>query len=781
MSPFDDEVVVSGIGLLTAVGLDAEENWKSIKAAQSGIRQATVVPVQGLISDRAGELPEEWHRRRQRGLANGIDRCHAIAADGVREALADAKLPNDFYPRDRIGISLGTSLGGAASGEAFHRQWIEKGLRSANASLLRQYPLHSVADFIAAEFGVEGPRSIQSNACAAGAVAIAYGVELIRSGVSDVVLAGGVDPLAYLSFGGFSCLGALDPLQCAPYTRSGGLNLGEGAGILVMERRDAALLRGAQILAAVGGYGLSADAYHATAPDPTGRGALRAMLAALEMGGYAPGDVDYVNGHGTGTPANDSVETRAIRRLRETPPPPISSTKSMIGHTLGAAGAVEAATTVLAIRDQILPPTAVAASEAELPLGLDIVPGSARQDRIRVALSNSFAFGGNNASILLCSSDDVGRAEQRAPRRTVVISGVAAMAGHATDTEAVLAAVASGEPLYGRQRIDVERYGSYPSGEIPDANLKRGINPQHLRRIDSLGRRACVVVGDLLSSRGLTRSEAAATGLVFATGTGPISTVEAFQRELIETGTGNTRLFPNTVMNAAAGHVAILHHLQGPTATICAGGTSGVSALHFASRLIENGACDRIIVLSADEAPPAMLAGYARIPGFLSRSACEPFSNSGKVYSGASVAILLEANNVARRGDFIGRIEGFGLTGDSHGVATIDPAGLAWARSFGLALADASRSPEEIDLVIAASCGRREIDETELKAVRLAGLHGRPLSAPKAVLGDAGASSALLGLAQALDHGTRQGSTSLVSSYEVGGSYQALVVSTHDA
>jgi 3-oxoacyl-[acyl-carrier-protein] synthase II len=784
-------IVVTGIGLQAASGRTAAGSWASIMRGTSGIAPTTVVPTDGLISSMGGQV---WSLPAPARRYN--DRCHRLATDAAREALEDSGVPAGVG--DRFAISLGTSLGGARSGEAFHDQWLRGGLRSANTGLLRNYPLHSVADHLASTFGLLGPRSVQSNACAAGAVAIAYAVELLEQGTSDFVLAGGVDPLALLSFGGFSCLGALDPLQCAPYTRSSGLNLGEGAGFLVLETEQSALARGARIHAEIAGYGLSADAHHATAPDPNGRGALRAMESALEMAGLSAADIDYVNGHGTGTPANDSVERKVITQLRPTAPPPISSTKSMIGHTLGAAGAVEAVVSVLALTHQQIPPTHVPEGVA-VPEGIDIVAGVGRSAELSVVVSNSFAFGGNNASLVIRSRSS--QPAQQPTRHRVVITGIGAIAGSAATTSDVRRHFLSSTPVFGDETVDLENFGTFVTGEIPARSLTAGINPQHLRRMDTLGRRAAIAVGQLLGQRRLTRDEATATGLFSATGTGPISTIEAFERELLETGTGNTRLFPNTVMNAAAGHVALLNKLQGPTATISAGGTSGISALHFASALIARGAADRILVVGADESPAAMLAGYARIPGYLARTDSVPFGHSGRLLAGAGVAILLEREGLAPAESVLGRLSGFGLTGDASGPARLSEGSEAWARSFALALADARAEASGIDAIVAAACGRDQVDRLEVGALDLAGLAGVPLLAPKGVFGDAGAASALLGVAQALWMGeagripgnravaagapeslvpivgidTRVERT-LVSSYEVGGSYQSVVV-----
>jgi len=522
------------------------------------------------------------------------------------------------------------------------------------------------------------------------------------------------------------------------------------------------------------------------------------MRAALAMGGVDPEDVDYVNGHGTGTPANDAVEPKAIAQLRNAPPPPFSSTKSMVGHTLGAAGAIEAVTCTLALEHQLLPPTVVPAADLPWATG-DIVPNTARPARIRNVLSNSFAFGGNNASLLVRAAGEPDRQGLHA-RADVVITGIGAIAGNATDTAAVRRAFLRGEDAYGDQTAEVDDYGRLPTAEIPHAAQQQGINPSHVRRMDALGRRGAVAVGQLLAERRLSRDELATTGLLFATGTGPISTVEAFERELIETGSGNSRLFPNTVMNAAAGHVALLHRIQGPTATICSGGISGVTALHFAMRLVARGAADRMIVLAADEAPAAMLAAYARIDGYLSRSVSRPYQDSGRLLGGAAVALLLERASDDTRPRVLGRLAGFGLAGDGSGPGGLlqDPTG--WRRSFTAAHASAGMSSAEVDVVVAAACGRHRIDDVERSALERSGHGSTPLVAPKRTFGDPSASSALLGVAGALwmmQEGTIPGGgprpfhaplgwveqdmaadveTALVSSYEVGGNYQSVIV-----
>src|SRR5690625_516802 len=281
-----------------------------------------------------------------------------MALNAAREAVEAAELPARHADPYRIGVALGTSVGGLDEGEKFHWQLLAGGVANTRRAHLFGYPLYTSADAISVAFGLKGPKVVISNACAAGANAIGYAADVIRERRADVMLAGGVDVLDILSLAGFDSLKALDPEPCAPYSRSTGLNIGEGAALLVLEPESKAQARGAPIVGYVRGYALSSDAHHATAPDPAGGGARRAMEAALVQSRLSPTDVSYVNGHGTGTPANDSAEPKAVDEVfgRDSAPP-MSSTKSQIGHTLGAAGAIEAAISMLAIRDRVLPPT----------------------------------------------------------------------------------------------------------------------------------------------------------------------------------------------------------------------------------------------------------------------------------------------------------------------------------------------------------------------------------------------------------------------------------------
>ncbi|MDR1265635.1 MAG: beta-ketoacyl-[acyl-carrier-protein] synthase family protein [Propionibacteriaceae bacterium] len=797
MSSTVNDVVVTGVGLLTSVGANAEESWANIQRGLCGIEDVSIIHTESLITRvgaqvrsvaLADDVPADDTPQAE---AVVIDRCHELAWHGAQEALDNAGLGDPAarpYSAERSGLVLGTLLGGVRRAEVFQRQWLHRGLMEANARLLWQNPPFSVADYVARRCGLKGPRTVPSNACAASAVAIAYGLELMLDDKADLVLVGGADPLAYLAFGGFSALESLDQRPCSPYSRSAGLTLGEGSGFLVLERRAAALARGAEPLAVVAGYGLSADAHHATAPDPGGQGAVRAIRAALDMSGLTPDDIGYINGHGTGTPANDTVEPRAMRAVFSQLPP-ISSTKSMIGHTLGAAGAVEAVVTVLGLRDQLLPPT-VLPPDASPQEGLDIVPNLARPQDYKAALSTSFAFGGNNAALIL-TRPDVTPAPLPA-LRPVVVTGYGAITGRAGSAEQIRQALVTGERIYSDQFIQPGDMSRFAVVDMPAKNLQRGINPQYVRKMDALSRLAELATAELLKGRGLSFEETTGTGLMFATGSGPIKSVEVFQKGLIETGAGNAKYFPNTVMNAPSGHVAVLHQLKGPTATLCAGGTGAFAALWLAQRMIARGQADRVVVAASDEIDEVLTYAYGVLPGYLSTSDSRPFQGSGRVLGAGGAAVLLEAAEVAPADKVLGRIDGFGFAGDTPGLGRVGRDETPWARSFELALAEAGHG---VDAVISAATGRPQIDDVEASAIVRSGLDGKPVFTPKALLGDVSSVTPLLSLMEALwltraDQVTAdqfgfcdrfgplagRPDSCLVSSFEFGAHFSAIVV-----
>jgi 3-oxoacyl-[acyl-carrier-protein] synthase II len=327
-----------------------------------------------------------------------------MAIVAAREAMADAGLvPGSFDP-ERVGVLLGTTSGEVQDMEAIDEAWTLGRSDAFTADAYAGFCSNSITARLASAFGLTGPALVLANACASGSFAVAFGCDLIQQGQADVVVAGGADGLSQVALAGFSRMHAVSPDVCRPFDKNRkGMMVAEGAGVVVLEAEPRARSRGASVYGRVLGTGLGCDAFHLTSPNPDGMA--RVMRLAMRDGGLAPADIGYISAHGTGTPVNDVAETAAIRaafgaRADRTP---VSSIKSMIGHTMGAASAIETVACCLALRHQFLPPT-INYAEPDPLCDLDYVPNTARFQSIDVVMNNSFAFGGNNASLVLSRS-----------------------------------------------------------------------------------------------------------------------------------------------------------------------------------------------------------------------------------------------------------------------------------------------------------------------------------------------------------------------------------------
>jgi 3-oxoacyl-[acyl-carrier-protein] synthase II len=403
-------IVISGIGCVTPIGTGAGELWDGLRARRSAVRVITRFDPTPFRSRIAAEIPDfrpadHLDARQSRRL----DRFSGLGVAAARLALADAELDPAREDRDRIGVMMGSALGGVAQAERQAGVYQQGGLRAVDANLALTVFGGAVSCNIAITFGVTGPNSTNAMSCASGTVAVGDAMRAIARGEADVMLAGGAEaPLSPLCYGAFAVIRAMSTRNDDPGTASrpfdadrDGFVMGEGAAVLVLEAREHAVARGARIYGEVAGYGLTNDAHHMTAPKPGGREAARAMRLALSDAGVAPGEVGYVNAHGSSTPLNDSTETAALKavfgdhayRLA------VSGTKGYYGHPLGASGAIEAAITALALERGWLPPTLNLGSP-DPACDLDYLPqGSAA--RPEVALTNSFGFGGVNASLVI--------------------------------------------------------------------------------------------------------------------------------------------------------------------------------------------------------------------------------------------------------------------------------------------------------------------------------------------------------------------------------------------
>jgi 3-oxoacyl-[acyl-carrier-protein] synthase II len=382
-------IAVTGAGIICSIGRNKAEVWESLAGARAGIGALTRFPDETFPTELAAEADLQSVPTR---AGKRLSRTDLLAVLAAKEALAQA----GDVPLDRAVVSTGTSTGGLLEGERYYFRRLAIGRRRARASQVLQQPTSGPSDAVAGMLNLGGGVVSNATACASAGAAIGMAADYLRSGHADMALAGGSDALCRLTYSGFNVLQAVDPAPCSPFgaTRKG-ITLGEGAGYLVLERWDDAVARGATILAELTGYGASCDAHHPTAPAEDGRGAEAAMRGALSEAGLSA--VDYVNAHGTGTLLNDSAETKAIIAAVGTDVP-VSSSKSYFGHTLGAAGGVEAVVTVLALQHQIAPPT-LRLSESAEDCPLDYIPHTPRPLAMNDALSNTFGFGGSNVSL----------------------------------------------------------------------------------------------------------------------------------------------------------------------------------------------------------------------------------------------------------------------------------------------------------------------------------------------------------------------------------------------
>lgn len=388
-------IAVTGMGIICSIGRNKEEVWKSIRESRSAIGKLTRFPGETFPTDIAAEVDENVVPLlpvKKRDLKR-YSRTDLLAVIAAGEALAQA----GAIPRERTIVSTGTSTGGLLEGESYYFQTLVQGRRRATASRVLQQPTSGPSDAVARAFKLGGGVVSNATACASAGAALGMAVDYLRSRHIDAAVAGGSDALCRLTYSGFNVLQAVDPEPCAPFSSTRkGITLGEGAAFLVLERWEDAEARGATILAELCGYGASCDAHHPTAPAEDGRGAEAAMRGALAEANVDA--VDYINAHGTGTLLNDSAETRAIVAAVGTETP-VSSSKSFFGHTLGASGGIEAVVTVLALLDQLAPPT-LRLNTSAADCTLDYVPHTPRPMAMANVLSNTFGFGGSNVSLL---------------------------------------------------------------------------------------------------------------------------------------------------------------------------------------------------------------------------------------------------------------------------------------------------------------------------------------------------------------------------------------------
>lgn len=408
-------VVISGLGVVSPLGLGWEVFWQSLLEGRSGVGPITAFDITDFPTKIAAQVndfePENYMPKKD---VRRMDRTIQFAVGAASLAMADSGLAVEQSDPDRIGVCIGSGIGGMDTWEAQHKAFLDKGPRRVSPFFIPMMIPNMPSGQVSIQFGLRGPNYSVVSACATGGNCIASAVDVIKAGKADAMLAGGTEAaVTPLAVAGFCSMRAMSTRNDEPERASrpfdkgrDGFVMGEAAGVLLLEEREHALARGAKIYAEIVGYGATADAYHMTNPDPQGQGAAKAMLMALKEAGLDPGQVDYINAHGTSTPVGDPCEVQAIKRVfgDHAYKLAVSSTKSMTGHTLGAAGAIETIVCTLAVQKDEIPPT-INYEEPDPECDLDVVPNVPRQAPVRLALNNTFGFGGHNTVLALAKHD----------------------------------------------------------------------------------------------------------------------------------------------------------------------------------------------------------------------------------------------------------------------------------------------------------------------------------------------------------------------------------------
>ena len=735
--------VITGLGMVSAIGNSVAECWEAALAGQCGIGKVASVDSTGCYADLGAEVHAD-DLDNVTGAAD-MDRVSKLCVKASREAVADAGISfeNDAA---RCGVIMGSCVGGAVSIDHFYRN-------GCPAEDVRKMTISPIANQVAGQFGIGGIVTNVANACAAGTISIAYACDLIRAGKGDAFIVGGADAFASVPYAGFLSLHALDAEPCSPFNRSSGITLGEGAGALVVESYEHAVARGARIYCEVLGSGIGSDAYHITAPRPDGEGQMNAIRRAIRTSGLEPSDIDYINAHGTGTAKNDEAEFLSLRTIfdGEHTNLRVSSTKAMVGHCLGAAGAIEAVFSVKAVTDGKIPPTIGYTEEdltvlAERAGNIDFMPNMPKAAELTSVMSNSFAFGGNNASIIF--SKKSGNVTAPVKKAKVVVTGMGIVSPVGQGKEKYLAAVREGKAPETNSVFAGVGAGDY---------ARCGLKMAFYRKLDKFSQLQAVSGMDALADAGLTVTEENATdiGIIVGTEDGPVATVCDFAKDLVEKGNsaGSAFRFPNTVYNAAGGYLSICSGIKGYNVTVTNGAQAGLGSIAYAVNIIRDGVENAMLATGTDENCETIGCLYERM-SILAPAGNRPYvgSGAGMVLSEGSTTLVLENAETAKaRGSrAYAEVIGYGMTHAARSRAVGDEAVSALVRAVREAAVDAGIGVENIDTVIGFGNGRADLETTEIAAYRaLFGQRDVPVCNVRGVIGEGRAATAALSAAHA--------------------------------
>lgn len=787
MTDIKNRCVITGLGMINAIGNSVDECFTNAKNSVSGIETTTSVDTKDCYASLAAEV-KHFDLSSIKGTEN-MDRVSKFAIKAATEAMEDAKLTN-FNDNPRVSVIMGSCVGGAVSIAHYYEN-------NMDSTDVEKMPISRIANDVAAYFGIGGVVTNIANACAAGTISIAYACDLIRSNKADIVLAGGTDAFASVPYAGFLALHALDSNPCSPFNHCTGITLGEGSGVVVVESYEHAKKRNAKMYCEVLGSGVSSDAHHITAPREDGEGQMNAINWALKTSGVDKSEIGYINAHGTGTAKNDNAEFLSLHTIFDGANDnlSVSSTKAMVGHCLGAAGAIEAVFSIKCLTENIVLPTLRYTNEdlenlKEKAGKIDFIPNKAHEKKLETVMSNSFAFGGNNASIIFSKNE--GNYNVKTVNKEIAITGLG-----------LVTPLGNGISNYVSNINDFKPESTSISSHVEKADYDAFGIGMTFRKHDNLSKLQVVSGMNALKDANYVINDESATkiGIVVGTSEGALGTCLNFQANITEKGNANGSAFnfPNTVYNAAGGYLSIVSGIKGYNVTITNGAQSGLASIAYGMDILRKGTEEAILATGTDENIEIINKIYSQ-ENMISDTVNTPYSNNnGFTLSDGSVSILLEDAKVAKeRGAKVyAKVSGYGMAHKSVDFNTISGSSSALVKAINDALADANLNASDIDSIVGFANGDKQIDEVETKALNevFENIKSLPIINIKENIGEGRSASASLGVAHAalilsgelketnayIDFKKTKISNNalnkvLVISYGFGGSYTALVV-----
>ncbi len=794
--------VVTGLGLISAIGSSVDECWSNALKSVSGIATTTSVDTKDCYASLAAEVKDDLKDVETKEY---MDRVSKLCIKATKEAMSDAGL-KDFNDDPRVSVIIGSCVGGVVSIEHYYQHGKDK-------KDIKQMPISAIASQVAGYVHAGGVVTNIANACAAGTISISYACDLIRAGKADIVIAGGADAFASVPYSGFLALHALDSNPCSPFNHCKGITLGEGSGIVVVESYEHALKRKAKIYCEVLGSGVSSDAHHITAPREDGEGQMNAIRWAMKTSGVKANEIGYINAHGTGTGKNDNAEFLSLHTIfdPETDNLSVSSTKAMVGHCLGAAGAIEAVFSIKALTTNTVPATLGYSDEDLVTLKekagkIDFIPNKAHEKELENVMSNSFAFGGNNASIIF--SKNAGNVTLPEKKEKVVVTGFGIVSPLGNGTENYIAKVNANETVKeGNVKSVLDR--KVDATSIPNLFAPVGVPMSFHRKLDVIS--SIEVASGIYALKDanleVTDENATRIGIVVGTSEGALGMGCEFEENIYEKGNANGSAFsfPNTVYNAAGGYLSIQSKIKGYNVTITNGAQSGLASIAYGMNIIEQGKEDVILASGSDENINVTSELYTSL-GYVADSYVEPYSNNkGFVLSDGGITIVLESEtNADKRGaKKYAYVSGYGMTHKDVSFGTLSNSSEALDEAIKQALDHAGLKVSDIDAIVGFGNGCEVIDNEEISSYkRVFGENfTTPVVSTKARTGEGRAASAALNVVQAslllsntIDHDdfayvnengkmTKKTLSSeglshiLVTAYGSGGSYTAVILS----